>query len=220
MHVRVTSTLRCPIDAAALRALAASPEGTETPVDKHGNAYGGTNAQIIDRFLQCCGITQDAGVVTLRYHHSALGAALVDAGLVNASREYVMGADKSKDPFTVLSKRLRQIALGRFGYDLDLSAAHPHAKLSMVESARATAAHFLDHREEILASVGERLFPALTRTQRRDRAKMLFAAIDMDGSFRGFVREQHLPDGTTPSMLSMRLSDGSHFNMPHYTLGF
>jgi len=53
MTDRVTSTLRCPIDAAALRALAASPEGTETPVDKHGNAYGDTNAQIIDRFLQC-----------------------------------------------------------------------------------------------------------------------------------------------------------------------
>ena len=53
------------------------------------------------------------------------------------------------------------IALGRYGFDLDLQAAHPHVKLSMIPIGKAAAVHFLTHREEILAGVGERLFPAL-----------------------------------------------------------
>ena len=214
----VTSTVRCPIDAAALRAFARGPEGQRIPINKHGQPYGGTNAQIVERFLNACQIPQHAehGVVTIRYRHSPLGAALVDAGLVNASREYAINVDKEKDPFHVLSKEMRGLVLGRFGYDFDLSAAHPHVKINMVEPGRAESIHFLRHRKEILEEAGRRLFPALSDDDQKAKAKMLFAAIDMDGSFVGFVHEQQLPAGTSPATLDMQLQDGTHFDMQQY----
>lgn len=69
----------------------------------------------------------------------------------------------------------------------------PHVKINMVEPGRAESIHFLRHRKEILEEAGRRLFPALSDDDQKAKAKMLFAAIDMDGSFVGFVHEQQLP---------------------------
>ena len=88
--------------------------------------------------------------------------------------------------------------------------------LAMIEPARSETAHFLAHRDEILAAAGERMFPALPDNERKDKAKMLFASIDMDGSFRTFAKAQGLPAAASPSMLSMRLQDGTYFDMPSY----
>ena len=130
----------------------------------------------------------------LRIAHRVLAYDLrVDAGLVNACREYAVAADSGKDPFHALPKEVRKVALGRYGFDLDLKAAHPHVKLSMVQPGRAASTHFLQHRDEILYAIGRRFFPTLTREQHKDKAKMLFSAIDMDGSPQGFLDRQHLP---------------------------
>ena len=107
------------------------------------------------------------------------------------------------------------IALGRYGFDLDLQAAHPHVKLSMIPIGKAAAVHFLTHREEILAGVGERLFPALTRGEHRAEAKMLFSSLDMDGTLAGFLVRQQIPP-LHPSVLNMTLRDGSIFDMERY----
>ena len=126
-------------------------------------------------------------MVTLRYWHKPLGSALVDAGLVNASREYVLNADMAKDPFQMLNREMRQVALGKYGFDLDLAGAHPRAKLSMVVPGRAATAHFLHHRagdllsnrDAILYAVGGQLFPTLIRREQRENMCTCVGCVDM-----------------------------------------
>ena len=80
----VTSTLRCPIDIGALRAYSA----------QHSSSVGRT----INCFLDFCApslrrrIDDDTGYLDIQYRHSALTAALIDAGWLTDGREYAIGA--------------------------------------------------------------------------------------------------------------------------------
>ena len=79
----ITSTLRCPIDVGALRAFSA----------KHSSSVG----QTIHKFLRSVTkIDDDTGYIDIQYRHSALTAALIDAGWLTDGRECTVGADSFK----------------------------------------------------------------------------------------------------------------------------
>ena len=101
----ITSTLECPVNGAALGEYAAhaGPEADVMQCDKRGRPLG-TLREIASRFLMRLG---GRDTVTLSYRHSLLGAELVAAGFVVASREYAVGAQA--DPFR-LPRVLRAIA--------------------------------------------------------------------------------------------------------------
>ena len=115
----VTRTLVCPIDILALEEFALTRAAEEVPRDKHGQAvYGGSYRDIIARYLSRVQRGEGGGYVRVDYRHTKLGAGLKDAGLVSESREYAMRADRLLDPFA-LPKRLRTLALARYGFDFD-----------------------------------------------------------------------------------------------------
>ena len=80
----VTTVLECPINVNGLQQYVeqTGPEADVVHIDKQGMPQG-TLREIAQRFLARAGDT-----VTLRYRHSLLGAELVAAGFVVASREY------------------------------------------------------------------------------------------------------------------------------------
>ena len=94
-------------------------------MSKQGTPQG-TLREIAQRFL-----AQTADTVTLRYRHSLLGAELVAAGVVVASREYTYNCPS--DPFR-LPRTLRAIAFSEGGHDMDdaADATHGHALTSSV----------------------------------------------------------------------------------------
>ena len=209
-----TSVLACPIDDAALSAFAATDEAEEVPLNKHGHlVHGGSYRSIVHEFLRK--VERRGGgeaYVRVRYCHSRLGAALKDAGLVAESREYAESRDRRADPFA-LPKRLRALATATFGYDLDDVASHPTAKLAIIEPGRVETATFLRHREVIMAHVGGVLFPAASGAERRKKAKMLFSAIDMDGSWKGFAAREGIPADFDLAQLDLDLGGGDRFEM-------
>ena len=105
----ITRVLKCPVDIAALRRYAATPEAQQLAIGSDGTSYGATYAELARRFLAAVqpGSTPGEGVVTLTYAHSAKGAQLVAAGIVAESREYCV---RGADPFA-LPRRLRALAL-------------------------------------------------------------------------------------------------------------
>ena len=116
----VTSTVECPINVGALRRYVrtAGEEKDVMQYDSHGRARG-TLRELARAFLERLGARETA---RLTYRHSLLGAELVAAGFVVASREMVYGG--AADPFR-LPRVLRSVALARRGRDMDDSASYP-----------------------------------------------------------------------------------------------
>ena len=187
-----TCTIRCPIDVAALDTFAHSPAADEV--------YDGiTYRARIRTYLGAVSMGGDgtSGHVEIRYRHTDLAQALVDAGMIAVSRSYARAEDWHKDPFN-LPKVLRKLALARFGSDFDDEAAHPRAHLSLVPAGRDQAAFFLAHREEILRKTGAILFPRATDEAKRQSAKAAFSSFSMDGSWQQFLRRTYAPCQVIP----------------------
>jgi len=134
------------------------------------------------------------GHVDLAYRHSALGAALVAAGHVTESREYV--CDRAADPFS-LPRALRDVALGRSGAAFDDVAAFPNAKAACVDPCQRQIRQFLMHRETVMRAIGEHVFDGmgLTGAEQRRRVKSLFNSLDMDGTLGAWRSRMGLRDG-------------------------
>ena len=198
----VTRTVRCRVDARALREYrdTAGPEVDVVPTHKTGQSYGLTRRQLIDRLLGC--VEQEdkegMGCTHISYRHSRLGAELVAAGHVTESREYAV--QRAPDPFA-LPRALRRLAFARVGYDLDDAASFPRAKAAVVVPCRAAVRFFLAHRAEIMRQMGAYFFggSSLTDAERRDRIKALFNSLDMDGTYSAWRVRMGIADGTLPA---------------------
>ena len=175
-----TDTLTCPIDVAALRAFAATAAADESPQTKKGKPYRGTYREIVQQYLaRVTPGANGAGSVTIRYKHAHMGAALMDAGMIVASREYTRPEDWYSDPFC-LPKVLKHLAMARIGYDFDDDAAHPHAQAACVVPGRDEMKKLLrgDNRKCILEQFGRIMWPREPDSEeRRDRAKAAFAVV-------------------------------------------
>ena len=104
------------VNVRGLEDYARTPEAQAVPQNKHGQSYSNTGAQLVKRLLLRVKRPTPAsgvGYVEVRYWNGKLGSALVDAGLVGASREQPVPEDWSADPFS-LPKSIRGIALGNF----------------------------------------------------------------------------------------------------------
>ena len=199
----VVRILRCPIDVPRLRAYVASDDSLAmfAPKQWKGQAAGvrRTGRSIVAEFLDQV-VTpngEDAdGYIDISYRHSRAGMQLVDAGFVTESREYAIGADPFK-----LRKKLRAMALGRFGLDMDDSASFPRAGCYLINHGRARASEFLVGRKEILVTLGRYFFPQLDsddtrREKRRDLVKLLFNLLDMDGTVESWLNSEADEDGS------------------------
>ena len=181
----MTRVLTCPVNVAAMRRYVreAGPEADAPRADGLG-----TLRERARTFLHALGRNT---AVRISYRHCQLGAALIAAGFICASREYACRGDV--DPFR-LPRALRDVAFAGRGHDLDDSASYPRACLDVFQSGREQSRLFLAHREQILAEVG--LFflgPHTLTSMRRKAAKDLFNALDNDGSLEAWERRQGCP---------------------------
>ena len=194
----ITSTLRCPVDIGALRDYAAQPSGpSDPPADLLArDAERLTDCATITSFLaSVTSIDGNTGYVDIRYRHSELTAALVDAGWVTTGREYAIGADPFKLP-----RHLRYLALRRFGRAFDDSASWPRAAAHIVPLHQGLARMLIYNREEILHALGALLLPQRDEKGRRKGIKQLFASVDLDGSYDAWAAGQ----GGTPTRYPCR----------------
>ena len=65
-------------------------------------------------------------------------------------------------------RKLRYIALSRFGHDFDDAAAYPTASLFIIEEGRAICKRFIENKEDILKGIGAYYFPEITQAMQRD----------------------------------------------------
>ena len=173
----------------------------------------GTLREIASRFLTRLG---GRDTVTLSYRHSLLGAELVAAGFVVASREYAVGAQA--DPFR-LPRVLRAIAFEDRGHDLDDAASYPRACLDVFREGREESRLFLDgaNRETIMAGVGSFYFgDSLGARERRKRVKELFNALDNDGTVAAWCCRAEVPPARRSTAVCVRLTDGRTFSLASY----
>jgi hypothetical protein len=214
----ITSRLRCPIDVGALNAFAATDAALSIPVRKDGQPYGGAYRWRIQRLLehvQMCKGSTITGILVIEYHHSALGAALVNAGFVSSSREYAVGADPFKE-----SKLLRSLALGRFGLDFDDVASYPHARLAIIEAGSDVCRRFLKSRDTIMRQVGAHFFPNdPSPSSRRDKVKKLFNSLDMDGTYKGWRAKVGVSRSIGLEGLTISDDEGVAFSLKEYIDG-
>ena len=179
----ITRTLTCPIDVHALTAFAASPDGLRRPINKKGEPYGGNYAFIIHRLLGHVAPPDHHGVglLSISYWHSALGATLINAGLFVASREYAIGTAPIKWP-----KRVRALALARFGAESDDSKCHPRALAAVVVPVAELCGFFIRHNKAIVAHLANVAIcpcnPHLPPAEATALLKPLFNALHMDGA--------------------------------------
>jgi len=177
----VTSTVQCKVDVAALRryVLTAGPEADvmQAARPRRQRAAG----TLRDTARSFCDRMGSATEVTVSYRYAELGAALVAAGFVTASREYAVNG--RTDPFTSLPRQLRAVAFRGTGFDLDDSASFPRLGLATFRTGAAEARQFLDgsNREVILQAVGSHFFGVgntdSERSARRKMAKRLFNSL-------------------------------------------
>ena len=210
----VTCTLRCPVDREALEAFANSEEGAAVVLHADGTSYERTGAVLANDFLSHVITAGGTSFIDIDYRFSPRGQAAVDAGFVAHSREYAVGADPFKLP-----KRLRGLALARYGLDFDDAAAFPHAGASLLRCGAARARQFLAHREAILRDIAAHFFgPALPAKQGRERAKRLFNILDMDGDFSTWAKEYEadLVPGNTLRNIDIRVDGGLRFDLRTY----
>jgi hypothetical protein len=123
---------------------------------------------------------------------TAVGDQLAAAGYVVSSREYAEGTDPFK-----MGRRVRALALGKFGIDLDDSASFPRAAQAFIKTGAERAGFFLKHRKRVFLALSEHFFPALLAAGdvegARERVKLLFNLLDMDGSAISWL-EDHRSD--------------------------
>ena len=207
----VTSELVCPINTHALRryVVEAGPEADVAQYDKHGRTRG-TLREAAQRFLRRVGARTE---VSLAYQHSLLGAELVAAGFVVASREYACRGQP--DPFR-LPRPVREVALAHRGSEMDDSACYPRACLAVFGAGAYHASQLLagPNREVILAEVGLHYFgPYMPASERRKHAKQMFNALDNDGSLLGWMEKHDLAMAPPPRF---KLPDGTTFVFQSY----
>ena len=126
---------------------------------------------------------------------------------------------KGADPFK-LPKKLRNLALAKFGYDLDDDGSHPRASAYLIAEGRELVQRFLgttggvEHRELVLAAIGERFFPHDDAIMRRKRAKQLINMLEMDGSFQDWCEQWGVPTHSLRQPpLTADLPDGTTFDV-------
>ena len=207
----VTSELVCPINTHALRryAVDAGSEADVAQYDKRGGTRG-TLREAAQRFLRRVGGRTE---VPLAYQHSLLGAELVAAGFVAASREYACPGQP--DPFR-LPRSVRQVAFAQRGSEMDDSASYPRACLAAFGAGASHASQLLagPNREAILEEVGLHFFgPHMPASERRKHAKELLNAIDNDGSLLGWLQRHNLASAPPPPF---GLPDGTTFALQTY----
>ena len=161
----ITTVLECPVNVRGLQQYVehAGPEADVVHVSKQGTPQG-TLREIAQRFL-----AQTADTVTLRYRHSLLGAELVAAGFVVASREYTYNCPS--DPFR-LPRTLRAIAFSEGGHDMDDAACYPRACLDIFRAGWDESSQFLagDNRASIITAVASHFFGSrFTAAERKAR---------------------------------------------------
>ena len=162
---RAEYALRCPIDIGALKAYSA----------RHSPSVGPT----INRFLRSVtGIDDDTGYLDIQYRHSALTAALVDAGWLTDGREYAVGADPFKLP-----KLLRYLALRRFGRAFDDAGSWPRAAAHIIPLHHGLGLVLVNNRETILRGLGALLLPLRNAGEQRRVIKRLFSRLELDGTY-------------------------------------
>ena len=188
-----TRTLPCPIDVGRLQAYVVSDESLEVFSSQMGAgaATQRTGRELVTTFLQH--VTLDSsdpsmGSISIVYRHSEAAEQMIAAGFIVASREYAVGAD----PFR-LKRKLRALALARFGFDFDDSASFPRAALALLCAGSSRARAFLGARKQILRALAAHYFPGLAASgvagaaEARDRVKKLFNSLDMDGTFGSWL---------------------------------
>ena len=226
-----TRKLRCGIDVTAVDHYIqnAGPEADVPPKHKDGTSYSKTSRAMMRELRAEVSVTagESRGHVKLDYCHSRLGAELVAAGHVLRSREYAKR--RVADPFT-LPRALRQIALGTVGKEMDDAAAFNRAKAADVRPCRTAGLTLLRERKLILEQVGRYFLPDAHLTailgqmsperlaeERYARAKALFLALDMDGSYEGWRHRQQIPRGERLlSGLRARLANGQQWSLLTY----
>ena len=210
----ITHTLVCPIDVGALRDFAGNDAALAIPMRKDGEPFGGTYRERIERLLAAVTTAKEdvrTGTMTLEYRHSPLGSVLVAAGFVSSSREYATGADPFKEP-----KLIRTLALARFGLDFDDTASYPHARLAIVDAGRDLCRRFLDSRETIMRQVGDHFLVDTLPHERRDKVKVLFNALDMDGTYEGWRKKMGVKRSITLDGLRIKDDHDRDFSMGEY----
>ena len=141
------------------------------------------------------------GVVRHRitYVHSELGRDMVEAGHVTGCRLSARGPDPFK-----WDTRLREAAL-HGAWNADDTACYPTARQAMTGGMGGVAAHFLRHREEILARYGEKMFGTrhngMLEKEKRALVKRITTAYDM-GAALDFWRELEEYKGASIRTLS------------------
>ena len=183
-------------------------------MDTHSGRPEGTTAQGLDdvwrpwlaararRPPSLC--TGDGKVLWLRieYRHAALGDWLLAAGWVSYSRVYAIGADPSRLP-----SHIRQVALGRFGWELDDAAAYIRIVALLVLSLRTAVEAFLRSREDIMQGVAQRMLQYLPGRDALAAAKGLFLASIFGGDvFRW--KAAHGVVGSVGELVVPTTSDG------------
>ena len=133
-----TSEVECPVNRRALERYVAraGADADVMQLDKRGRPRG-TLRELVQAFLVRL---HGRDSVRLQYQHSLLGAELVSAGFVLASREYAYGGQA--DPFR-LPRAVREVALARRGHDMDDSASYPRACLDVFRTGKAESRVFL-----------------------------------------------------------------------------
>ena len=168
--------------------LATNSEGEPYPTGHrwHGLTWGG----VVDTFLRQAGLAEatEDSTLQLKYRMSKKGAMMFVAGYIQHSRVYSIGPDPFKLP-----RKLRAIALGKFGWDFDDAASFPRACAFCVETGREICEDFLRHREEILMAIGRHFLPAAAPKEQREAAKLLTNRLDMDGSFSQWCEDVRVP---------------------------
>ena len=189
----VTKVLTCPIDVRALTAFAASDGGLRHPINKKGERYGGSYRFLISRLIRHVSTADHHGVglLTIQYRHSELGAVMMDCGVIVASREYAIGAAPIKWP-----KRIRALALARFGAESDDSKCHPRGLAAIVDPVADLVGFFVRYNKPIITHLAEAALCRHNHHLSLDAAKALlkplFNALHMDGSVRDWIHRLSL----------------------------
>ena len=213
----ITRSTRCPIDIGALKEYAASNAGAKIIITnkKHQQHFNKkTIRYVITEFLDNVTPEDDdnnTGYIDIHYSHGRRTAALVATGWFTGGREYA----KNADPFK-LPRRLRNLALRRFGHDFDDSASYPRAALFVIQIHKHLAGILLGgenggNRNEIMKKMGDIIFPiSMNDVDKRSKIKHLINLLDMDGTYGGWRMIHNIPSSVS---LGDPKSDGPHLTL-------